>query len=122
MGRIPSNNTKPEIIVRKFLHSSGLRFRLKKPNLPGKPDIILKKYNTVIFVDGCFWHRHEGCKYAYKPKSRKKFWNTKFKNNVKRDNEVNEIYKGLSWKILRVWECELKEMNLYKLVNDIKNN
>ncbi len=122
MSRIRSKNTKPEIIVRNFLHSLGFRFRLTKPKLPGRPDIILKKYNTVVFVDGCFWHRHRGCKYAYNPKSRKSFWKKKFDDNVKRDLEVNKIYDELPWRILRIWECELTEKKLSRLANEIKNN
>ena len=122
MSRIRSKNTKPEIIVRNFLHSLGFRFRLTKPKLPGRPDIILKKYNTVVFVDGCFWHRLRGCKYAYNPKSRKSFWKKKFDDNVKRDLEVNKIYDELPWRILRIWECELTEKKLSRLANEIKNN
>ena len=122
MSRIRSKNTKPEIIVRNFLHSLGFRFRLTKPKLPGRPDIILKKYNTVVFVDGCFWHRHRGCKYAYNPKSRKSFWKKKIDDNVKRDLEVNKIYDELPWRILRIWECELTEKKLSRLANEIKSN
>ena len=122
MSRIRSKNTKPEIIVRNFLHSLGFRFRLTKPKLPGRPDIILKKYNTVVFVDGCFWHRHRGCRYAYNPKSRKSFWKKKFDDNIKRDLEVNKIYDELPWRILRIWECELTEKKLSRLANEIKNN
>tara|TARA_B100000519_G_C14182346_1_gene409136 strand:- start:695 stop:1099 length:405 start_codon:yes stop_codon:yes gene_type:complete len=120
MSRISSKDTKPELLVRSFLHRSGLRFRLKKPKLPGKPDIILAKYNTVIFVDGCFWHRHKGCKYSYKPKSRKKFWETKFENNIQRDKDVNKAYESLPWNIFRIWECEINSKTLAKLVKDIK--
>ena len=79
------------MIVRSYLHNAGIRFRLHDKSLPGKPDIILKKYNTVIFVDGCFWHRHAGCKYCYEPKSKKKFWQTKFDNNIKRDEIVVDL-------------------------------
>ena len=122
MSRIGSKNTKPELIVRSFLHFAGLRFRLTKPKLHGKPDIILPKYKTVIFVDGCFWHRHKRCKYSYNPKSRKDFWQTKFDNNVRRDKEVNEAYENLPWNIFRIWECETNEEQLSELVNKIKNN
>ena len=82
MSMIKSKNTKPEKLLRSLLFSNGYRFRLHDKNLPGRPDIILKKYNTVIFVDGCFWHRHKGCKYSYTPKSRKKFWEDKFEKRV----------------------------------------
>ena len=122
MSQIKSSNTKPEIIVRSFLHNAGLRFRLHNKNLPGRPDIILKKYNMVIFVDGCFWHRHKGCKYCYTPKSRKKFWNDKFEKNIERDKVVNESYDSIDWKVIRIWECEINEERLHNLVNHIKNS
>lgn len=122
MSQIKGENTKPEMIVRSYLHNAGIRFRLHDKSLPGKPDIILKKYNTVIFVDGCFWHRHAGCKYSYEPKSRKKFWETKFDNNIKRDEKINNSYKSFPWNIIRIWECEINEEQLDKLVMKIKNN
>ena len=120
MSRISSKNTKPELIVRSFLHTSGMRFRLKNPTLPGKPDIIIPKYKTVIFVDGCFWHRHGGCKYSYNPKSRKHFWKRKFENNIRRDQEVNKAYESLPWNIFRIWECEISLKKLARLVKEIK--
>jgi DNA mismatch endonuclease (patch repair protein) len=86
MSRIKDRNTKPEIIVRKALHRLGYRFRLHRKDLPGRPDIVLPKYKTVIFVHGCYWHRHKGCKYAYTPKSRVEFWERKFKENSERDS------------------------------------
>ena len=95
MSAIKSKNTKPEIAVRKLLHSMGYRFRLHKKDLPGSPDIVLPKYKTVIFVHGCFWHRHENCKYASTPKTRQEFWENKFKANVKRDLEIQEKIKNL---------------------------
>ena len=122
MGQIKSTNTKPEKIVRSFIHNAGLRFRLHDKNLPGRPDIILKKYNTVIFVDGCFWHRHKGCKYSYTPKSRKKFWEDKFEKNIERDNVVNKSYNSIPWRLIRIWECEIDEDRLHNLVNQIKNS
>ena len=121
MGQIKGSNTKPEKIVRSYLHKSGLRFRLHDKSLPGKPDIILKKHNAVVFVDGCFWHRHKGCKYSYEPKTRRKFWKTKFDNNVKRDRDVNKAYQNIPWNIIRIWECELNEKRLEKLVKRIKS-
>ena len=121
MSQIKGKNTKPEMIVRSYLHNAGIRFRLHDKSLPGKPDIILKKYNTVIFVDGCFWHRHAGCKYCYEPKSKKKFWQTKFDNNIKRDEKINNSYKSFSWNIIRIWECEINEEQLRELVINIKN-
>jgi|TARA_B100001971_G_C18201726_1_gene545049 DNA mismatch endonuclease (patch repair protein) len=107
LSSVRSNNTKPEIIVRKLLHANGFRFRINRKDLPGKPDIVLPKYNTVIFVHGCFWHRHEGCKYKSIPKKNKAFWNAKFKANVKRDIEVISQLERIGWKHYTVWECGL---------------
>ena len=120
MSQIKGSNTKPEIIVRSYLHKSGFRFRLHDKHLPGRPDIVLKKYSSVIFVDGCFWHRHEGCKLAYNPKSRKEFWQNKFDRNIKRDKEVNLIYDELPWKLFRIWECEINEEKLEILGSELK--
>jgi len=107
MSRIRSKDTKPEKIVRSMLHKMGYRFRLHKKNLPGVPDIVLRKYRTVIFVHGCFWHRHINCKYAYYPKSRTEFWSAKFKINVERDKEVKKQLQELGWKVITIWECEM---------------
>ena len=120
MSRIRGSNTKPEILVRSFLHKKGFRFRLHAKDLPGKPDIVLKKYRTAIFVDGCYWHRHQGCKLAYNPKSRKDFWQSKFEDNVRRDKKVNKMYEIIPWNIIRIWQCEVNEKNLTKLAKDIK--
>lgn len=109
MGRIRSKNTKPEIIVRSLLHRAGFRFRLHDKNLPGKPDIILSKFKTVVFVHGCFWHRHENCKDATTPNTRKEFWLKKFAQNIKRDKEVKEQLEKLGWKIITIWECTVME-------------
>lgn len=106
MSRIRSKNTKPELKVRSMLHNMGYRFRLHKKDLPGKPDIVLSKYRTVIFVHGCFWHRHADCKFAYMPKSRIDFWETKFKSNIERHAEVVTHLEKLGWKVLTIWECE----------------
>ena len=114
MSAIKSKNTKPEIAVRKLLHSMGYRFRLHRKDLPGSPDIVLPKYKTVIFVHGCFWHRHENCKYASTPKTRKEFWESKFKANVKRDMEIQEKIKNIGWQSVVVWECELKYSSALK--------
>ena len=108
MSAIKSKNTKPEIAVRKLLHSMGYRFRLHRKDLPGSPDIVLPKYKTVIFVHGCFWHRHENCKYASTPKTRKEFWKKKFQSNIKRDLEIQEKIKNLGWQSVIIWECEIK--------------
>ena len=108
MSAIKSKNTKPEIAVRKLLHSMGYRFRLHRKDLPGSPDIVLPKYKTAIFVHGCFWHRHRNCKYATTPKTRKEFWENKFRANVKRDLEIQEKIKIMGWKSVVIWECEVK--------------
>ena len=122
MSAIKSKNTKPEIKVRKILHSMGYRFRLHSKNLPGSPDIVLPKYKTVIFVHGCFWHRHENCKYASTPKTRKEFWNKKFTENKKRDSEIQEKIKILDWRSVVIWECETKNIeNLRDKIIDVFN-
>ena len=110
MSAIKSKNTKPEIAVRKVLHSMGYRFRLHSKDLPGSPDIVLPKYKTVIFVHGCFWHRHKDCKYATTPKTREEFWNNKFRSNVERDLEIQEKIKNLNWRSVVIWECETKDI------------
>jgi DNA mismatch endonuclease (patch repair protein) len=122
MSAIKSKNTKPEITVRKLLHSMGYRFRLHKKDLPGSPDIVLPKYKTVIFVHGCFWHRHQNCKYASNPKTRREFWEKKFKENIERDKKTQEKLKNLGWKTKIVWECEIKKQDkLIKKLEDFLN-
>ena len=123
MAAIKSKNTKPEIAVRKLLHSLGYRFRLHRKDLPGSPDIVLPKYKTVIFVHGCFWHRHENCKYATSPKTRKEFWNKKFTTNIDRDLVIQNKIKNLNWRSIVIWECETKNMeNLrYKIIDVLVN-
>ena len=122
MSAIKSKNTKPEIAVRKVLHSMGYRFRLHSKDLPGSPDIVLPKYKTVIFVHGCFWHRHKNCKYATTPKTREEFWNNKFKSNIERDLEIHEKIKNLNWRSVVIWECETKNMkNLRDKIIDVFN-
>lgn len=111
MSRIRSGDTKPERIVRSILYGLGYRFRLHRKDLPGKPDIVLAKYKTVVFVHGCFWHRHKGCKYAYMPKSRIEFWQKKFDENVERDRKVQKKLEDMGWKIIIIWECELKDLD-----------
>ena len=112
MSAIKSKNTKPEIKVRKVLHSMGYRFRLHSKNLPGSPDIVLPKYKTVIFVHGCFWHRHQNCKYASTPKTRQEFWNKKFNENINRDKINQENLSSKGWKIIIIWECEIKNKKI----------
>ena len=109
MARIRSKHTKPEMFVRSLLHRLGYRFRLHSNKLPGTPDIVLPKYQTVIFVHGCFWHRHEGCRYAYVPKTRQEFWKNKFEQNLRRHTHVTKELLQLKWNILVVWECQLKD-------------
>ena len=122
MSAIKSKNTKPEIAVRKLLHSMGYRFRLHRKDLPGSPDIVLPKYKTVIFVHGCFWHRHQNCKYASNPKTRREFWEKKFKENIERDKKTQEKLKNLGWKTKIVWECEIKKQDkLIKKLEDFLN-
>jgi DNA mismatch endonuclease (patch repair protein) len=106
MSRIRGKNTVPEKQVRSSLHRAGYRFRLHPKQLPGRPDVVLPKYRTVVFVHGCFWHRHKGCRYAYTPKSRVAFWNAKFESNVERDRRNSRELRRLGWKVVTVWECE----------------
>ena len=108
MSRIRSKDTKPELLVRKYLHSRGSRFRLHEKRLPGRPDIVLPKYRTVIDVRGCFWHGHEGCKYFVMPKTRREFWEDKIKSNQARDIRNDLKIEQLGWKLLIIWECDLK--------------
>ena len=108
MSRIRSKDTKPEMIVRSLLHRMGYRFRLHDKGLPGKPDIVLPKYKTVIFVHGCFWHRHLKCKYAYTPKSKIDFWEKKFADNISRFKIVKKKLEHLNWNVFVIWECEIK--------------
>ncbi len=108
MAAIHSANTKPEIIVRKYLFSRGFRYRLNHKRLPGHPDIVLRKYRTCIFVNGCFWHGHEGCRYFKMPKSNTEFWTAKVARNRERDKRVQRELAGMGWHCITVWECELK--------------
>ncbi|MBT4339527.1 MAG: DNA mismatch endonuclease Vsr [Bacteroidetes bacterium] len=112
MSKIRSGNTKPELLVRSLLHRMGYRFRLHQKDLPGKPDVVLAKHKAVIFIHGCFWHHHKGCKYAYIPKTRKEFWEAKFKSNIERDKKVNKLLKEKNWRILIIWECEISNIEL----------
>ncbi len=127
MAAIKGKDTKPELIVRKYLFSRGLRFRVQVRKLPGTPDIVLPRYNTVIFVNGCFWHGHERCKYFRLPKSNVDFWKEKIERNIERDRESMQALLELGWKVLRVWECELRnkanrEDTLNKIYNSITSS
>lgn len=108
MSAIKGRNTKPEILVRKFLFSRGFRYRLNHPRLPGHPDLVLRKYRTVIFVNGCFWHGHEGCRYFVIPKTNTGFWQAKIERNGIRDIEEQRKLASMGWHCITVWECQLK--------------
>ena len=110
MSAIRSKDTKPEIYLRKLLFAEGYRYRISEKTIPGHPDMFLRRYNTAIFVHGCFWHRHPGCKYAYTPKSRVEFWQKKFEDNVRRDAVVKVGLQENKIKCLVVWECTIKQM------------
>ena len=124
MSRIPSKNTKPEEIVRKYLFSQGFRYRKNVSKLPGKPDIVLLMYKTVVFVNGCFWHAHQGCKWFVPPKSNSEFWQNKFNYNTNRDEQNYQKLRDLGWKVVVVWECEIRhgdaDKRLKQLVEEIK--
>ena len=129
MSRIRSTDSKPETMVRKFLFSKGLRYRKNVKILPGKPDIVLKKYKTVVFVNGCFWHGHENCKYFVMPKSNTDFWTEKISRNIARDSATYQALTKLGWNVIIVWECELKkakrentlEYLYYNILRNIKD-
>jgi DNA mismatch endonuclease (patch repair protein) len=108
MSRIRGRNTKPELRIRSLLHRAGFRFRLHKKGMPGRPDIVLTKYRTAIFVHGCFWHRHPACKNATTPSTRFEFWQRKFSDNVSRDARNRAELEAAGWRVLTIWECELE--------------
>ena len=105
MSKIKSKDTKPELLVRRYLHSKGFRYKLHDKNVPGSPDLVLPKYRAVVFVHGCFWHRHENCRLAYQPKTRIDFWQKKFADNIERDSRVKEQLSRTGWRTLVIWEC-----------------
>ncbi|WP_281670784.1 very short patch repair endonuclease [Rikenella microfusus] len=123
MSHVTGKETKPEIIVRKYLFAHGLRYRKNAKNLPGTPDIVFPKYKTVVFVNGCFWHGHEGCKYAHLPSTNLSYWVKKIAANLERDERKKRELKELGYKVLVIWQCQLKitvrEKNLEELYNDI---
>ncbi|HCN83719.1 MAG TPA: very short patch repair endonuclease, partial [Sphingobacteriaceae bacterium] len=112
-------DTKPEMLVRKFLHKNGFRYRLHVKDLPGKPDIVLPKYKTVIFIHGCFWHGHEGCKYYVVPKTRTEWWLNKIEVNTNNDLKSEEQLLLKGWKIIKIWECELKKATFQASLNTL---
>ena len=122
MSRIKSKDTIPERIVRSYLHRNGFRFRLHVKELPGKPDIVLPKYKTVIEVRGCFWHRHKGCKYAYMPKTRIEFWQKKFNENICRDIVTDQMLSKAGFKVFVVWQCEITEAYLNEVISKVFNS
>lgn len=118
MSAIRSKDTKPEIYLRKLLFAEGYRYRISEKSVAGHPDIFLRKYNTAVFINGCFWHRHQGCKYAYTPKSRVEFWENKFANNLKRDEKVKIELSQNGNRQLIVWECTIKKMQKSSQLKD----
>lgn len=121
MSRIKGKQTKPEELVAKYLFLRGLRYRRNVKILPGKPDIVLKKYKTVIFVNGCFWHLHKGCKYFVWPESNREFWRNKLLKNKERDKTVKEALEKSGWQVLVIWECELKHDNKEEALSRLYN-
>lgn len=120
MSRIRGKNTKPEEVVAKYFFSQGFRYRRNVRNLPGTPDIVMKKYKTVIFVNGCFWHAHEGCKYFVLPDNNKEFWEEKLFRNRERDFEKKIQLEKLGWKVITIWECELKKDKIEETLENLK--
>ena len=125
MSHVRGKDTKPEVMVRKFLFAQGFRYRLYRKDLPGKPDIVLPKYKTVIFINGCFWHGHSGCKYATIPEANHDFWLAKISGNIERDKFNHAKLFELGWKVIEIWQCELKpkfrEQTLNNLLTELKN-
>ena len=119
MSRIRSKNTKPEELVRKYLFAQGFRYRKNDIRLPGKPDIVLPKYKTVIFVNGCFWHGHEDCKYFIWPENNADFWREKINGNIQRDLRNKQMLADQGWNIITIWECELKEATLQSTLDGL---
>lgn len=120
MSHIRSRNTKPEVKLRKELFSLGYRYRINRKGLPGSPDIVLTKYHTCIFVNGCFWHGHKGCRYARRPKSNVEFWSNKIENNRERDLKDYTFLESLGWRVIVVWECELKKDMMEKTIASVR--
>lgn len=117
MAQIKSKNTRPEVVVRKFLHSKGFRYRLHVKSLPGKPDIVLSKFKTAIFIHGCFWHQHPGCPVSHRPKTNTEYWETKFYKNAIRDEKAQKELVMMGWRFIIIWECDIKR-DLRKVLAD----
>ena len=122
MKKIRGKNSLQELIVRSYLHKNGFRYRIHDKKLPGKPDIVLRKYKTVIFVNGCFWHQHQGCKRASIPKTNTEFWKEKLDKNVERDHKNIHDLENLGWKVIVIWACEINEKNLVALAEKVAAN
>ncbi|MDD3876650.1 MAG: DNA mismatch endonuclease Vsr [Bacteroidales bacterium] len=121
MSRIKGKDTKPEMLVRKFLFANGFRYRLYDKKLPGKPDIVLPKYKTAIFVNGCFWHGHKNCKKFVVPKTRSEFWLNKINTNILNDKKNIITLKNANWKVIIIWECQINKTNTFKdILNQIE--
>lgn len=119
MAAIRSKDTKPEVLVRKYLWKEGFRYRLNNPRLPGHPDLVLRKYRTCIFVNGCFWHGHEGCKYFRMPKTNVDFWTKKINRNKERDKQEQQQLAKMGWHCVTIWECELKPKDRVKTLESL---
>ena len=126
MSQIHSKDTAIEVKARKWLYHEGFRYRKNVNELPGKPDVVLKKYKTVIFIHGCFWHKHEGCKYFVWPKSNIEFWEKKIYSNAERDKKNYKLLEDMGWNVIVIWECELKKKNfdttMARIVNELTEN
>lgn len=119
MAAIKSKNTKPEMLVRRFLHANGFRYKLHDKTLPGKPDIVLPKYKTVIFIHGCFWHGHKNCKYYVVPKTRTEWWLNKINGNIANDKKAVSALKKDGWKMIMLWECNLKPKTISRTLTSL---
>ena len=126
MSHVRGKDTKPEVMVRQYLFANGFRYRLYRKDLPGKPDIVLPKYKTVIFINGCCWHGHSGCKYATIPEANHDFWLAKISGNIERDKSNHAKLFELGWKVIEIWQCELKpkfrEQTLNNLLTELRND
>lgn len=119
MSHIKNKDTKPEMLVRQFLFAHGFRFRLYRKDLPGKPDIVLPKYKTAIFINGCFWHGHPGCKYATIPETNREFWIAKISGNVERDKITYATLDSMGWRVIEIWQCQLKPKTKTQTLNNL---
>ena len=125
MSHVRGKDTKPEVMVRQFLFAQGFRYRLYRKDLPGKPDIVLPKYKTIIFINGCFWHGHSDCKHATIPETNRKFWLSKISGNIERDKSTYAKLDALGWRVVEIWQCQLKpktkDQTLNNLITELQN-